>query len=169
LCRNNCQSRVKLYGCNYRFHSSVDHINSTQLLACLAPTRGMCPALRRSTIMKPPTLLPNSNAYTQAHRPSIIVFSEMCRPRLRHVDHSPKRRAVDETCVACKTILQFASILTLEFSSSSTCDLCSSTLLSFSISFSRAARTSIGGSRLRRCARFQRFKRAMPVQGCTLN
>jgi ribosomal protein S13 len=62
--------------------------------------------------------------------------------------------------------VQAASILAFEFSSSSTCDRCSSTLLSLSISLSRTASTSIGGSRSIRCARFQRFSRAIPVQGC---
>jgi hypothetical protein len=51
------------------------------------------------------------------------------------------------------------------FNSSSTCDLCIDNLLPPSSSFSNTASTSMGGSRPSRWARFQRFSRAIPVQG----
>jgi len=53
-----------------------------------------------------------------------------------------------------------------ELISSSTCARCAFALPA-SISFSITASTSVGGCSPSKLARFQRFRRAMPMQGCT--
>jgi hypothetical protein len=58
-----------------------------------------------------------------------------------------------------------ASISLREFRISSMTDRCTDILSLLSCSWSSTARTSIGGLRPRRCARFQRLRRAIPTQG----
>jgi hypothetical protein len=109
--------------------------------------------------VKPPLITPKLQQSTSC-MPLANSIPACFAPRL-HERFAVCRRLT----LAVGKLLYVASALTLEFKSSSTCDRWSSTLLSMSISFNNTARTSSGGSRSRRDARFQRFNRAIPVHG----